>query len=195
MSLDISSSSSGDGELRSAHEGTAGYKLRTRSRETRIKMAKMARAMCEEDDDELSESKTRITIKRPRSYVRTSATRRERTRMRKLNVAYDRLRKVVPNLGCDSPDARLSKIATLRLAIEYITVLTDYLRSAENDTIPHNGTDSSADEDNTSSAYDESKVLAELINSVVEEFGWFLGRFSQFIDVLRTRHVCWQSWF
>jgi hypothetical protein len=80
MSLDISSSSSrGNGELRSAHEGTAGYKLRTRSRETRIKMAKMARAMCEEDDDELSESKTRITIKRPRSYVRASViTRRER---------------------------------------------------------------------------------------------------------------------
>jgi hypothetical protein len=101
MSLDISSSSSGDGELRSAHEGTAGYKLRTRSRETRIRMAKMARAMCEEDDDELSESKTRITIKRPRSYVRASVIGNFRfatatkssttTRFFPLNICYYRL--------------------------------------------------------------------------------------------------------
>ncbi|XP_048761867.1 neurogenic differentiation factor 1-like [Ostrea edulis] len=61
--------------------------------------------------------------------VRHGATVRERNRMHMLNDAFDELRKVVPknNLG---EHQKLSKIATLRLAIRYISSLTKTLKDA-----------------------------------------------------------------
>ena len=60
---------------------------------------------------------------------RGCATERERNRMHLLNEGFDELRKVVPrtNMG---EHQRLSKIATLRLAIQYIGALTSALKSA-----------------------------------------------------------------
>ena len=161
-----------------SHEKTTGYKLCKRSRETRNKIASMARALYEDGDDDLSESSLSPAIKRPRSHVRASATRRERTRMHKLNRAYDKLRKVVPKLKCDSRNERLSKIATLRLAIEYITMLTNYLDgNLKNESLSRDSTENSADEDTASSNEEnDSNTLEKLIDSVVEEFGWFLGK-------------------
>jgi hypothetical protein len=182
MSLKTSSGSSDEIE-RSSHDDTAGYKLRKRSRETRNKMARMARAMYEDEDDDdyLSESDS-VPAKRPRSHVRASATKRERARMHKLNNAYDKLRKVVPKLNCDTSNERLSKIATLRLAIDYITMLTDYLDGKmEKETVAQDSTENSADEDTTSSIDDDSNILAKLIESVVDEFGWFLGRLNTIV--------------
>ncbi|XP_028405969.1 class A basic helix-loop-helix protein 15-like [Dendronephthya gigantea] len=175
MSLGFSGCSSDDVE-RSAHDSSAGYKLRKRSRETRSKMARMARAICEDDEEEYwSDSSEVKAAKRPRSHVRASATRRERARMHKLNKAYDKLRKVVPKLNCDSNNERLSKIATLRLAIDYIAMLTDFLDGKmESEVLPQHSTENSGDEDTSSSIEDESDILARLIDSVVDEFGWFL---------------------
>lgn len=59
---------------------------------------------------------------------REGATERERTRMHMLNDAFDSLRKVVPRSNL-SEHQKLSKIATLRLAIHYISALSSILRS------------------------------------------------------------------
>ncbi|ESO84788.1 hypothetical protein LOTGIDRAFT_60576, partial [Lottia gigantea] len=54
--------------------------------------------------------------------ARDGATERERSRMHLLNDAFDQLRKVVPKSNL-SEHQKLSKIATLRLAIHYISAL------------------------------------------------------------------------
>ena len=57
------------------------------------------------------------------------ATDRERTRMHLLNDAFDDLRKVVPKSNL-SEHQKLSKIATLKLAIHYMSALTNTLQSS-----------------------------------------------------------------
>ncbi|OQV18274.1 hypothetical protein BV898_07670 [Hypsibius exemplaris] len=57
---------------------------------------------------------------------RDDATVRERSRMHNLNYAFDRLRLVVPRANL-ADHQRLSKIATLRLAIHYIHALRSIL--------------------------------------------------------------------
>ncbi|XP_052829165.1 heart- and neural crest derivatives-expressed protein 1 [Octopus bimaculoides] len=59
---------------------------------------------------------------------REGATERERTRMHMLNDAFDDLRRVVPKSNL-SEHQKLSKIATLRLAIHYISALASILKS------------------------------------------------------------------
>lgn len=63
------------------------------------------------------------------SDFRNGATLRERNRMHILNDAFDELRKIVPKMNL-SEHQRLSKIATLRLAIQYIDGLTRLLQSS-----------------------------------------------------------------
>ena len=60
---------------------------------------------------------------------RNGATLRERNRMHILNDAFDDLRKIVPKTNLNNEHQRLSKIATLRLAIHYISALTRLLQS------------------------------------------------------------------
>lgn len=55
---------------------------------------------------------------------RLAANARERKRMHSLNIAFDRLREVVPSLGGDS---KLSKYETLQMAQHYIMALTELL--------------------------------------------------------------------
>ena len=59
---------------------------------------------------------------------RNGATLRERNRMHILNDAFDELRTIVPKSNL-SEHQRLSKIATLRLAIHYIGALTNILQN------------------------------------------------------------------
>jgi hypothetical protein len=63
------------------------------------------------------------------SLFRNGATIRERNRMHILNDAFDDLRKIVPKTNL-SEHQRLSKIATLRLAIHYISALTTILQNS-----------------------------------------------------------------
>lgn len=62
-------------------------------------------------------------------FVRAGATVRERTRMHVLNEAFDELRRVIPK-STFSEQQKLSKIATLRQAIQYIDALVRTLHSS-----------------------------------------------------------------
>ncbi|XP_076329917.1 uncharacterized protein LOC143235557 [Tachypleus tridentatus] len=55
---------------------------------------------------------------------RIAANARERRRMHNLNIAFDRLREVVPSIGNDK---KLSKYDTLQMAQSYITALSELL--------------------------------------------------------------------
>lgn len=55
---------------------------------------------------------------------RLAANARERRRMNSLNVAFDRLRQVVPSIG---DDRKLSKYETLQMAQSYIAALNELL--------------------------------------------------------------------
>ncbi|CAD5121517.1 DgyrCDS10018 [Dimorphilus gyrociliatus] len=65
----------------------------------------------------------------PKPLSRQGATARERSRMHLLNDAFDALRLVVPKSNL-SEHQKLSKIATLRLAIHYISALRSILTSS-----------------------------------------------------------------
>ena len=77
---------------------------------------------------------TMTSLSNPQQVVvpvanRGGATERERNRMHLLNEGFEELRKVVPRTNM--PDhQRLSKIATLRLAIQYINALSGTLKEA-----------------------------------------------------------------
>ncbi|CAG2122418.1 unnamed protein product [Medioppia subpectinata] len=58
---------------------------------------------------------------------RLAANARERKRMHSLNIAFDRLREVVPGIGDDS---KLSKYETLQMAQHYIMALNDLLMTS-----------------------------------------------------------------
>ena len=74
-------------------------------------------------------------VKRRRKVTRrqrVAANDRERRRMRQLNAAFDRLRQQIPTptqTSADSDRAQrpLSRIQTLRLAIDYIAFMMDTL--------------------------------------------------------------------
>ena len=70
-------------------------------------------------------------------YRRKTANARERSRMKEINDAFDELRKVIPQSeqlnvsdeqdSGDSDSTKLTKITTLRLAMNYITALREIL--------------------------------------------------------------------
>ena len=117
------------------------YHLRPASREARSKLAMLASIEDEQEDicsDCFRDSHRLRRYPHLRSN-RDCATVRERNRMHKLNRAFEELRKVIPKESYDG-DEKLSKIATLRLAIHYISVLTNVLEKDSED-------DSEKDED------------------------------------------------
>ncbi|XP_028816093.1 protein atonal homolog 1 [Denticeps clupeoides] len=69
-------------------------------------------------------------VARARRRRRLAANARERRRMLGLNIAFDRLRSVIPNLESDK---KLSKSETLQMAQIYITTLSDLLREGKRD--------------------------------------------------------------
>ncbi|NXS12128.1 FER3L protein, partial [Neodrepanis coruscans] len=85
-----------------------------------------------EDEEEEEEERIRSAslLERPRrkrviTYAqRQAANIRERKRMFNLNEAFDQLRKKVPTFAYEK---RLSRIETLRLAIVYISFMTELL--------------------------------------------------------------------
>ncbi|NXS54388.1 FER3L protein, partial [Brachypteracias leptosomus] len=86
----------------------------------------------EDDEEEEEEERMRSAslLDRPRrkrviTYAqRQAANIRERKRMFNLNEAFDQLRKKVPTFAYEK---RLSRIETLRLAIVYISFMTELL--------------------------------------------------------------------
>ncbi|NWR67196.1 FER3L protein, partial [Bucorvus abyssinicus] len=86
----------------------------------------------EEEDEEVERMRSTSLLDRPRrkrviTYAqRQAANIRERKRMFNLNEAFDQLRKKVPTFAYEK---RLSRIETLRLAIVYISFMTELLDS------------------------------------------------------------------
>ena len=64
-------------------------------------------------------------------HRRLAANARERRRMNDLNVAFDRLRDVIPSIGVDK---QLSKYETLQMAQSYISALLELLNNEQD---PH----------------------------------------------------------
>ncbi|CAF90266.1 unnamed protein product, partial [Tetraodon nigroviridis] len=63
-----------------------------------------------------------------------AANARERKRMLGLNIAFDRLRSVIPNLESDK---KLSKSETLQMAQIYIATLSELLQEGARGGAPH----------------------------------------------------------
>ncbi|NXH17101.1 FER3L protein, partial [Bucco capensis] len=84
----------------------------------------------EEEEEEEERIRSASLLDRPRrkriiTYAqRQAANIRERKRMFNLNEAFDQLRKKVPTFAYEK---RLSRIETLRLAIVYISFMTELL--------------------------------------------------------------------
>jgi len=107
--------------------GKKRYHLRPLSLESRTKLAELA---AHEQEDEWCDYCFKSST-RHRKYVhlrssRDCATARERSRMHSLNDGFEQLRKVIPKTNY-SGEEKLSKIATLRLAIHYISALSKIL--------------------------------------------------------------------
>ncbi|XP_053628605.2 helix-loop-helix protein delilah-like [Cherax quadricarinatus] len=67
-------------------------------------------------------------------YRRKTANARERHRMREINNAFESLRKVLPEaVEVHTTSATITKIMTLRLAVEYIRALSDVLDDTDSD--------------------------------------------------------------
>lgn len=68
-------------------------------------------------------------------YRRKTANARERIRMREINSAFEHLRECVPTSFCESTpqnsNEKLTKITTLRMAMKYISTLTNILNSSD----------------------------------------------------------------
>lgn len=110
------------------------YHLRPASREARSKLAMLA-SIEDEQEDICSDCFRDSNRLRRYPHLRSNrdcATVRERNRMHKLNRAFEELRKVIPKESYDG-DEKLSKIATLRLAIHYISVLANILEKDSED--------------------------------------------------------------
>ncbi|KAM9216766.1 fer3-like protein [Dugong dugon] len=87
----------------------------------------------DEEEEEERERGASLLGRPKRKRVITSAQRqaaniRERKRMFNLNEAFDQLRRKVPTFAYEK---RLSRIETLRLAIVYISFMTELLESCE----------------------------------------------------------------
>ncbi|XP_056285983.1 class A basic helix-loop-helix protein 15 [Pseudoliparis swirei] len=76
-----------------------------------------------------------------RSVRRLESNERERTRMHKLNNAFQALREAIPHVNTDK---KLSKIETLTLAKNYIKALTTVVVDMSGDCLPAGGVPSEA---------------------------------------------------
>uniref|UniRef100_A0A673CDU4 Atonal bHLH transcription factor 1c n=1 Tax=Sphaeramia orbicularis TaxID=375764 RepID=A0A673CDU4_9TELE len=88
----------------------------------------------------------KCALERAQRRRRLAANARERRRMLGLNVAFDRLRSVIPNLESDK---KLSKSETLQMAQIYIATLSELLQEgaqpSNSEVQPLNSADSDSD--------------------------------------------------
>ncbi|XP_076312823.1 uncharacterized protein LOC143226138 [Tachypleus tridentatus] len=109
------------------------YNLRPRSIRNRI-----------ETEIRRQTKKKRVPKQKPpplSKYRRKTANERERSRMKEINEAFEKLRNAVPAFPVENKteNAKLTKITTLRLAINYISALAEVLRKTGNDELSPDG--------------------------------------------------------
>ncbi|EDV21738.1 Neurogenic differentiation factor 1 [Trichoplax sp. H2] len=128
LSNNHESSKTGQGRRIKTPQSPSGgsYNFRKRSTTTREMI------LSQLDANTAGDSETGLPEPRKLSrYRRRKANCRERKRMKLMNLAFDELRKVVPYYP--TPDGRLDKITTLRLAINYIGALSTALHHTSED--------------------------------------------------------------
>lgn len=111
--------------------GEKSYSLRPR--------ASSKRDRDEQEDEETWRPRSRARKRQKQKsaplskYRRKTANARERSRMREINDAFEALRRAIPHLpsSSDGNNEKTSKIMTLRLAMKYITALSNALEEPE----------------------------------------------------------------
>ena len=115
-----------------------------RSKNSRNKISNNKNSSCDEVNAATLSASSSVTVsekipkEKPKhkaaplsKYRRKTANARERTRMREINSAFENLRQSVPVVVAGSPshstNEKLTKITTLRMAMKYITILSDIL--------------------------------------------------------------------
>ncbi|CAG0921651.1 unnamed protein product [Notodromas monacha] len=121
-----------------AHPGNPKYGLRPRSIINRIETERRRTEPVKKPKESKSKHKPAPLSK----YRRKNANARERHRMHEINVAFESLRKVIPAFTVDqgkpNNESQLTKITTLRLAMNYISSLSRMLEDG-GDTSPSPG--------------------------------------------------------
>lgn len=114
------------------------YNLRPRSVQIRIETEQRRKQQQQQPQQRSHKREPKPKQKPPplSKYRRKTANARERCRMQEINRAFEELRAAVPALPPDCvPDkngdsSKLTKITTLRLAVNYIAALSQMLREA-----------------------------------------------------------------
>ncbi|XP_064485502.1 helix-loop-helix protein delilah-like [Ornithodoros turicata] len=93
-------------------------------------------------------------------YRRKTANARERCRMQEINRAFEQLRAAVPTLpGAELDETgKMTKITTLRLAVNYIAALTEVLRQGD-------------DIEALESSFDFGSMPPDLVGMILESDG------------------------
>ncbi|XP_066967827.1 helix-loop-helix protein delilah-like [Macrobrachium rosenbergii] len=92
-------------------------------------------------------------------YRRKTANARERHRMKAINSAFESLRKVLPDaVEVHTASSTMTKITTLRLAVDYIRALTDVLGDDSDPTFPLQSREDDAPCHGISSSMDFSQM-------------------------------------
>ncbi|KAK6645379.1 hypothetical protein RUM43_001655 [Polyplax serrata] len=126
----------GDGDNNNKHSNSSSikqekYSLRPRSlRQTTEKGLELKKEILNQRNKR-SQANVKPKQKPPplSKYRRKTANARERNRMREINVAFETLRRAVPQISgtLNSGNEKLTKITTLRLAMKYIQALRQVL--------------------------------------------------------------------
>ncbi|RWS14637.1 twist-related protein-like protein [Dinothrombium tinctorium] len=119
------------------------YNLRTKSIQNRIETEKKRR-------NPRKEPKPKQRPPPLSKYRRKTANARERNRMQEINEAFEELKRVVPQFPPNKGPVceKLTKITTLRLAVNYIAALSQILKQTDSENNDNLKVDNSKDRNN-----------------------------------------------
>lgn len=125
-----------NGEDFDGTSSSKGEKYSLRPRSVR-RITEVAKSSSPSEIDKTKPNKSHRAKQKPAplsKYRRKTANARERNRMREINMAFEALRSVIPQMATTQAPAaneKLTKITTLRLAMKYIAALSATLSEPE----------------------------------------------------------------